>query len=150
MKLRHGFFIILAGCGGGSTPATATGLDASVRLRYPEGRGRIPDAATPDDVAAVDVAATGDAAFDDAGTDAGPPCNTIANDAPVVNTTEIAADPPAPQAGHCGRNVLGDSPRYLHGPDGASGRDGHVADDHAHSRGDRADRRAPVSRPGAQ
>ncbi len=98
MKLRHGFFIILAGCGGGSTPATATGLDASLDSAIPRD-GAASDAATPDDVAAVDVAATGDAAFDDAGTDAGPPCNTIANDAPVVNTTEIAADPPAPQGG---------------------------------------------------
>jgi hypothetical protein len=102
MKLRHGFFIILAGCGGNSTPATATG-DASLDSAIPRD-GSASDAATPDDAAAVDAAATDDAAFvdatfDDAGTDAGPPCNTIANDAPVVNTTEIAAEPPAPQGG---------------------------------------------------
>jgi hypothetical protein len=97
MKLHHAFFIILAGCGGSSPPATPAGPDASLDSAVP-GDASASDVATPDDVS-VDAAATDAAALDDAGIDAGPPCNTIANDAPVVNTTEVAADPPTPQGG---------------------------------------------------
>jgi hypothetical protein len=93
MKIRHGLFIVLAGCSSSVAPAATPGPDAS------------PDAATPMDASTPDAAApdaaTADApaASDDAAADAGAPCNTIANGAPVVDVTQIAADPPAPQGG---------------------------------------------------
>jgi hypothetical protein len=96
MKLRHGLFILLAGCGSSSPPAKASSPDAS-----PDTSAAIdasaPDSSTPGDAATADEATTEDDAGD-AG-DAGPPCNTIANTAPVVDVTQIAADPPAPHGG---------------------------------------------------
>jgi hypothetical protein len=93
MKLRHGLLIFLAGCGSSSTTAGAPSPDAS-----PEAAAAMeasaPDTSTADDGATEDEATTADAA-----SDAGPPCNTIANTAPVVDITQIAADPPTPLGG---------------------------------------------------
>ena len=87
MKLRHWSLILLAGCSS-SSGAPSTPADAS------------PDASAPIDASASDASMPEDAAAsDDTGADASVPCNAIANDAPVVNVTQVAADPPAPQGG---------------------------------------------------
>lgn len=101
MKLRHWSLILLAGCS--SSPAvTGTPADASSDAGAPS------DASMPED---------GDAS-DDTGADAGVPCNAIANGAPVVDVTQIAADPPAPQGGRSWTGRTG-RPRSRSTPDPA-------------------------------
>ncbi len=91
--LLHVSVVLLTGCGSSSSPANAPGPDASPLSA---------DASTSDAAAralgdAADAETTEDAPSDDA-TDAAA-CNTIANDAPVVDITQVAADPPTPQGG---------------------------------------------------
>jgi hypothetical protein len=92
MALRHCVLVLLAGCGSNSTSgATAASDAASVPMDASASE------AAPESETAAD-AETAEAAADDA-SDAGPPCNTIANGAPVVDIVQVAADPPAPQGG---------------------------------------------------
>jgi hypothetical protein len=99
MGLRHSplpLLLALAACGGGS-PSAGPETDAGPH-----------DAASPTDGAASSEAAaesdgtpsdspSGDG--DGSSEDGGAPCNTIPNDAPVIDVTQIAADPPTPQGG---------------------------------------------------
>ncbi len=99
MRLRHGLFICLVGCGSSSASPTgvldaaAAPLDASASDAAPS------DTAPSDDGGMKEAAVTEEAASGDAGTDAAPSCNAIANGAPVVNITQVAMDPPTPQGG---------------------------------------------------
>jgi hypothetical protein len=88
MKVHQCLLLFFAGCASGPTPTTTAGLDASSS-----------DSGLPTEAPASDAAMTEESASDDAGDDSGAPCNTIANDAPVVDVTQVAADPPAPQGG---------------------------------------------------
>jgi hypothetical protein len=92
MKLRHALTLFLAGCGSSSSPATASGPDASSDASAAM-EGSAPDTSTPEDGATVDATTS------DSASDGGPPCNAIANTAPVVPITQIAAAPPTPQGG---------------------------------------------------
>jgi hypothetical protein len=61
---------------------------------------------------------------DEAG-DGGPECNTIANDAPVIPVTQVAADPPAPQGGTIlDGTYWGTSLTIYTGPNGPTGTTG--------------------------
>ncbi len=111
MKLRHGLLILLAGCSSSSAPTTPP-ADASSDASIPT-EASAPDAAMPEDAA------------DDTGGDAGAPCNTVANGAPVVDVMQVAADPPAPQGGTIADGTYWQTSVAIYtgpsGPTGASG-----------------------------
>jgi hypothetical protein len=123
MKLRHCLFVVvvaIAGCGSSSHPATSAGPDGSSDTVLPA------DAAMSE-AAALEGAAetTAEAASSEAGDDAGPPCNTIANDAPVVNVTQVAADPPTPMGGTIVNGTYWQTSLEIYtGPDGPTGTTG--------------------------
>lgn len=88
MKVHQCLLILFAGCTSSPVPTTTPEPDASSS-----------DSALPTEASASDAAMPEESASDDTGDDAGAPCNTIANDAPVVDVTQVAADPPAPRGG---------------------------------------------------
>ena len=103
MNLRPCLFVLLAGCSSSSPPASAS------------------DAETP----GQDATGPSDGDSQDAGTDANPTCNTIANTAPVVQVTQIAADPPTPQGGTIlSGTYWGTSLDIYTGPSGPAGTTG--------------------------
>jgi hypothetical protein len=88
MTVHQCLLILLAGCTSGPVPTTPAEADASSS-----------DSGIPTEASASDGVMPEESASDAAGDDSGAPCNTIANDAPVVNVTQVAADPPVPQGG---------------------------------------------------
>jgi hypothetical protein len=105
MTIRPYLLVFVAACGSSSAPATAT------------------DASSAGDGAGEPSA--DDAAADSGESDAGPPCNTIANAAPVVSVTQVAADPPGPQGGTIVDGTYwGTSVTIYTGPNGPTGATG--------------------------
>ena len=124
MKLSPALFILFTGCSSGSAPAVASGADAAPSTSAPVDASAS-DAAAPDGEATDDAGGALDAAGDDDGSDGGAPCNTIANAAPVVDVTQVAADPPAPQGGTIVDGVYwGTSLEIYTGPQGPAGTTG--------------------------
>jgi hypothetical protein len=69
--------------------------------------------------------AAAEATVEDAAADAGAPCNTIANDAPVVDVTQIAADPPTPVGGTIADGRYWQTAASIYtGPSGPAGKSG--------------------------
>jgi hypothetical protein len=113
MTLRPWLLIFLAGCTTSTVPTTTPQPDGSS------------DSSTPAEASAFDAAAPEDAASDDTGADAGSPCNTIANDAPVVDVNQVAADPPAPQGGTIVDGRYWETSLAIYtGPNGPTGKSG--------------------------
>jgi hypothetical protein len=102
MKLRPCAFLFLAciaGCGSSSASPAAALPDASTGsddASAPTEDASSPLDATPGGEDAANGSA--EAAAGDAG-DTGAPCNSIANTAPVISTTQVAQDPPTPAGG---------------------------------------------------
>src|SRR3984957_293889 len=113
MRFHHCLLILLAGCSNNSAAATTPEPDASS------------DGSTQSEASMPDVATPEDAASDDAGADAGAPCNAIANDAPVVDVIQLAADPPAPQGGRIVDGTYWQTALAIYtGPSGPAGKSG--------------------------
>ncbi len=113
MRFHHCLVILLAGCSSSSAATITPEPDASS------------DASTPSEASMLDAAVPEDAAPDDAGADAGAPCNAIANDAPMVDVIQIAADPPAPQGGTIVDGTYWQTALAIYtGPSGPAGKSG--------------------------
>jgi hypothetical protein len=114
MKVRQCLLILFAGCTSSPVPTTTPEPDASSL-----------DSGIPTEASASDATMPEGSASDDAGDDSGAPCNTIANDAPVVDVTQVAADPPPPQGGTIADGTYWQTSLAIYtGPNGPTGTSG--------------------------